>query len=39
VFATGNNVAVADDMVRRTIRCALDANMETPRPAPFAATR
>jgi putative DNA primase/helicase len=30
VFANGNNVAVADDMVRRTIRCALDANVENP---------
>jgi putative DNA primase/helicase len=30
VFANGNNVAVGDDMVRRAIRCGLDANMEAP---------
>jgi putative DNA primase/helicase len=29
-FANGNNIAVADDMVRRTIRCAMDANCENP---------
>lgn len=29
-FANGNNLAVADDMVRRTIRCAMDANCENP---------
>jgi putative DNA primase/helicase len=29
-FANGNNVAVADDLVRRTICCALDANVENP---------
>jgi putative DNA primase/helicase len=29
-IATGNNLAVANDMVRRTIRCRLDANMEDP---------
>jgi putative DNA primase/helicase len=30
VFANGNNAAVADDLVRRTICCGLDANMEDP---------
>jgi putative DNA primase/helicase len=35
VFANGNNVAVADDLVRRTIRCALDANMENPETRTF----
>lgn len=29
-FANGNNVAVADDLVRRTICCKLDANVENP---------
>jgi putative DNA primase/helicase len=29
-FANGNNVAVADDLVRRTICCELDANVENP---------
>ena len=29
-FANGTNIAVADDMVRRTIRCAMDANRENP---------
>ena len=29
-FANGNNVAVADDLVRRTISCAIDADMENP---------
>jgi putative DNA primase/helicase len=29
-FANGNNVAVADDLVRRTICCSLDANVENP---------
>jgi putative DNA primase/helicase len=29
-LATGNNAAVADDMVRRTISCRLDANAERP---------
>jgi hypothetical protein len=29
-FANGNNARVADDMVRRTVRCALDANCESP---------
>jgi putative DNA primase/helicase len=30
LFANGNNVQVADDMVRRTVRCALDANCVNP---------
>jgi putative DNA primase/helicase len=30
IFANGNNITVADDMVRRTIRCAMDANRENP---------
>jgi putative DNA primase/helicase len=30
VFANGNNVVVADDMVRRTLCIALDANVENP---------
>jgi putative DNA primase/helicase len=29
-FANGNNVTVTDDLVRRTICCALDANVENP---------
>jgi putative DNA primase/helicase len=29
-LANGNNATVADDMVRRTIRCELDANREHP---------
>lgn len=29
-LANGNNVAVADDLVRRTICCTLDANLENP---------
>ena len=35
-FANGNNTAVAEDMVRRTIRCALDANVEHPETREFA---
>jgi len=34
-FANGNNVAIADDMIRRTIRCALDANCESPEKRTF----
>lgn len=30
VLANGNNASIADDMVRRTIQCRLDANMEAP---------
>jgi hypothetical protein len=29
-LANGNNAGVAEDMVRRTIRCGMDANMEHP---------
>jgi putative DNA primase/helicase len=35
VFANGNNAAVANDMVRRTVRCALDANCEDPEKRTF----
>jgi putative DNA primase/helicase len=35
VFTNGNNVKVANDMVRRTIRCALDANCESPEDRAF----
>jgi putative DNA primase/helicase len=34
-FANGNNIKVADDMVRRVIRCALDANCESPETRTF----
>jgi putative DNA primase/helicase len=34
-FANGNNIVVADDMVRRTIRSALDANCESPEKRTF----
>src|SRR5258708_2584758 len=30
VFANGNNITPASDMVRRTIMCSLDTNMERP---------
>src|SRR5207248_8653321 len=30
VFVNGNNPVVADDLVRRTIQCRLDANMDSP---------
>jgi hypothetical protein len=30
MFATGNNITVAADLVRRSIRCDLDANVEYP---------
>jgi putative DNA primase/helicase len=30
VFANGNNIVIAADMVRRTVRCTLDANVEDP---------
>jgi putative DNA primase/helicase len=36
VFANGNNAAVAEDMVRRTIRCEIDANVEHPEKRAFA---
>jgi putative DNA primase/helicase len=35
VLANGNNVAVAGDLVRRTICCALDADMENPETRTF----
>jgi putative DNA primase/helicase len=35
-FANGNNAQVANDMVRRTVRCALDANCENPEARSFA---
>jgi putative DNA primase/helicase len=35
-FANGNNVGTAEDMVRRTLRCALDANLEHPETREFA---
>src|SRR5580704_770630 len=37
VFANGNNVVVADDMVRRTLCITLDANMENPEDREFEA--
>lgn len=30
VFANGNNITVSADLVRRTVLCTLDANMENP---------
>jgi putative DNA primase/helicase len=36
VFANGNNLAVADDIVRRSIRCRIDAETETPEQRTFA---
>jgi len=35
IFGNGNNVQVAEDMVRRTIRSSLDANMEFPEDRTF----
>jgi hypothetical protein len=35
VFANGNNATVAADMVRRTVQCDLDANMEAPETRTF----
>ena len=35
VFANGNNLVIADDLVRRTIVCALDANEESPETREF----
>jgi putative DNA primase/helicase len=35
MFANGNNASVAGDMVRRTIRCGLDANLEHPETRAF----
>ena len=36
-FANGNNMTVAADMVRRTVQCAMDANMEAPEEREFKA--
>jgi putative DNA primase/helicase len=36
VFTNGNNLIIADDLTRRTILCALDANCESPETRPFA---
>jgi putative DNA primase/helicase len=35
MFCNGNNASVAEDMVRRTVRCAFDANMEAPETREF----
>jgi putative DNA primase/helicase len=35
VFANGNNATIAGDMVRRTIQCVLDANVENPEEREF----
>jgi hypothetical protein len=35
VFVNGNNAVIADDLVRRTIACWLDANMEAPETRSF----
>jgi putative DNA primase/helicase len=37
VFANGNNLTIGADQVRRTVQCALDANMETPEGRAFRA--
>jgi putative DNA primase/helicase len=34
-FANGNNAIVAEDMVRRTVRCGMDANIEHPEQRKF----
>jgi putative DNA primase/helicase len=36
VFATGNNLAVSGDLVRRTIQCRMDARTERPEQRQFA---
>jgi putative DNA primase/helicase len=36
VFANGNNLTVGSDVVRRTVQCALDADMEDPAARYFA---
>jgi putative DNA primase/helicase len=38
LFATGNNAQAHADMVRRSLRCVLDANMEAPELRPFKRT-
>jgi putative DNA primase/helicase len=35
VFANGNNATVAEDLVRRNLRCGMDANMEHPEEREF----
>jgi putative DNA primase/helicase len=35
VFANGNNIAVSADLVRRSVLCSLDANMEHPEQRQF----
>jgi putative DNA primase/helicase len=35
MFANGNNAGVAEDMVRRTVRCGMDANLENPETREF----
>jgi putative DNA primase/helicase len=35
VFANGNNISVSADLVRRTVLCGLDANMENPETRSF----
>ena len=30
MLATGNNIQLADDLIRRGLRCRMDANLETP---------
>jgi hypothetical protein len=35
VFANGNKVSAASDVIRRTIQCGLDANMESPEDRQF----
>jgi putative DNA primase/helicase len=37
IFANGNNLSVSADMVRRTLLCSLDAQMERPEERPFKA--
>jgi hypothetical protein len=34
-FANGNNIQIAEDLVRRTLQCRLDANMERPETREF----
>jgi putative DNA primase/helicase len=34
-FANGNNIQIAEDLVRRTIQCRMDANMESPETRQF----
>jgi hypothetical protein len=34
-LANGNNIVIAEDLVRRTVQCSLDANMERPETREF----